>query len=68
MVTKWMLNKITAVIMSIAIFAAFLKYYSIYNFNVSPDNRLYFWVPLGVIALASTVIYIWTFKARRNDN
>jgi hypothetical protein len=65
LVTKWELNKIAAIIISIVILSAFAKYYRIYNFAVSPNDRLLFWVPLVIVGLVSGIIYIWTFNAKR---
>jgi hypothetical protein len=65
LVTKWIINKIAAIVIAIVILSAFAKYYRVYNFAVSPDDRILFWAPLAIVGLVSVVVYIWTFNAKR---
>lgn len=64
LVTKWILNKIAALVIAIVILSAFAKYYRLYNFGVSPSDRFVFWIPLAVIGVVSLIVYIWTFNAK----
>ena len=63
---KWVINKLAAVLTSITIILAFIKYFRIYNFNVSSNDRLFFWVPVILLGVVGLVIYAWTFKAKNH--
>ena len=63
---KWVINKLAAVLTSITIILAFIKYFRIYNFNVSSNDRLFFWVPVILLGVVGLVFYAWTFKAKNH--
>lgn len=63
---KWVINKIAAIITSITVILAFIKYYRIYNFEILSSDRLVFWVPLTLTGIVGLIIYAWTFKAKKD--
>ncbi|MGD0804347.1 MAG: hypothetical protein ABSA11_09770 [Candidatus Bathyarchaeia archaeon] len=63
---KWVINKIAALVVIIAVIVAFMRYYRFYDFGISANDRLIFWVPLAIIGVIGVVIYIWTFKAKKD--
>jgi hypothetical protein len=66
MYNKWVINKIAALVVSIVVILAFMRYYRIYNFNLSSNDRLFFWVPVIMVGIIGLIVYVWTFKAK-ND-
>jgi hypothetical protein len=63
---KWVINKLAAILTSIAVILAFIKYYRIYNFNIPQNDRLVFWVPVTLAGVVGLIIYVWTFKAKKD--
>lgn len=66
MTNKWVINKLAAIFTSIAVILAFIKYYRIYNFNILPNDRLVFWIPVTLMGVIGVIIYVLTFKAKKN--
>ena len=62
---KWIINKLAAVLVVIAVIFAIMRYYRVYDFNVSVGDRLLFWVPDAIVGVAGLVIFVITFKAKR---
>jgi len=65
--TKWLLNKVAALVIAATILIAFARYYNLYNFNITHENNLLFWAPLAVVGIISIAVYVWTFKAKKED-
>ena len=65
--SKWIINKIAAVVTSIAVILAFIKYFRIYDFNISTSNRFVFWVPVALIGVVGVIIYVITFKVKKDE-
>jgi hypothetical protein len=63
---KWVINKVAALVVVIAVIAAIMRYYRIYDFGISASDRLFFWVPLAIIGVIGVGVYIWTFKAKKD--
>ena len=66
MFNKWVINKIAALVVSIIVILAFMRYYRIYDFNLSSNDRFFFWVPIIITGVIGLIVYVWTFKAK-ND-
>jgi membrane protein YdbS with pleckstrin-like domain len=65
--SKWLINKLAAILVSLTVVSAVARYYRVYNFNISANDRLLFWVPLAIVVVLGIAVYAWTFKAKKDD-
>ena len=64
---KWIINKLAVVLIALTVIFGIMRYYRFYDFNISNTDRLIFWVPEALAGVVGLVVFILTFKAKKDQ-
>jgi uncharacterized membrane protein YidH (DUF202 family) len=64
---KWIINKLAVVLVALTVIFGLMRYYRWYDFNISMGDRLLFWVPDAIVGIVGIIIFVLTYKAKKNE-